>query len=124
MKLSEILARFKTDVETAVAVVDGVTVLTNVYDERAMNDKTIVINFDPVGKADSPRPFTNIDVYSCSVDYFEANRINQLAYKAILNIRNVPGLNLTAIQYPEVDAVFSDYTLVSSQFRVAYDFED
>lgn len=124
MKLSEILARFKTDVETAVAVVGGVQVLTNVHDERAMNDKTVVINIEPIGDVGLNSSFAFVNIFSTSVDFVEANRVAQLAFEKCSNIRDVPGLNLSATQLPSLEAVFSDYTTVSVQFRVRYQFED
>jgi len=124
MKLSEILERFKTEVESAVAVVDGVNVLTNVHDERAMNNKTVVINIEPISNVELRNHFAFVNIFATDIDFIQANRLAQLGFERCRKIKDVPGLALTATQLPELEAVFSDYTMVSIQFRVVYDFED
>lgn len=125
MKLSELLDEFQTRIESAVSIVPDVTVLTSVPPESAWNAKTIVINLAPILEVGSnPRASTFVNISAMDLDFILANRLAQLALVECANIRTITGLHLVVTQYPWVKAVFTDYTMISIQVKVAYDFED
>lgn len=132
MKLSEISTAVKNAIQAKLTAenVVGVNIEENVYDESALNHNTIVVNVEPIGTAnngESGSSFSlncNINIFSTHTDFVASNRLSQLAYIAVVKMPRSAGFHPVVVQLPQIEVVFSDYTMTSIQFRCRYEFED